>query len=116
MKEITLTLPDKAYEQLTIDAAAAQKSPEQWILDKLFAAPESRPDPPETHTLLAVALDTLGFQRLAPVKARRLSELLSLRKAHALSDEETAELHALLAEADALELASLRHLATTLAH
>lgn len=116
MKEVILTLPDKAYEQLAIDAATAQKSPEQWILDKLFAAPESRPEPPEPHTLLAAALDTLGFQRLAEEKARRLSELLLLRKAHSLSDEETAELHALLAEADALELTSLQRLAATLAH
>jgi hypothetical protein len=116
MKEVLLTLPDKAYEQLTIDAAAAQKSPEQWILDKLFATPESQPVPPEPQTLLAAALDTLGFQRLVPEKARRLSDLLSLRKAHALSEEETAELHALLAEADALELASLQRLAATLAH
>lgn len=116
MKEVILTLPDKAYEQLARDAATAQKSPEQWILDKLFAAPESRPEPPEPHTLLAAALDTLGFQRLAEEKARRLSELLLLRKAHSLSDEETAELHALLAEADALELTSLQRLAATLAH
>ncbi len=104
MKEVILTLPDKAYELLAIDAAAAQKSPEQWILDKLFAAPESQPEPPEPHTLLAAALDTLGFQRLAAEKAGRLSELLARRKAHSLADEETAELHALLAEADALEL------------
>ena len=116
MKEVTLTLPDKAYEQLAIDAAAAQKSPEQWILDKLFAASESQPEPPETHMLLAAALDTLGFQRLAAEKARRLSELLSRRKAHILSDEDTAELNALLVEADALELASLQRLAATLAH
>lgn len=116
MKEVTLTLPDKAYEQLAIDAAAAHKSPEQWILDKLFAVPASQPEPPETHTLLAAALDTLGFQRLAVEKARRLNELLSRRKAHSSSDEETAELHALLAEADALELTSLQRLAATLAH
>ncbi|MGE0821271.1 MAG: hypothetical protein AB7G75_17315 [Candidatus Binatia bacterium] len=107
MKEVTLTLSDKAYEQLAINAAAARKSPEQWILDKLFTEPESLPVLPETHTLLAAALDTLGFQRLAPEKARRLSELLSLRKTRVLSDEETAELHALFAEADTLELASL---------
>ena len=116
MKEVILALPDKAYEQLAIDAAAAHKSPEQWILDKLFAEPESQPVPPEPHTLLAAALDTLGFQRLAAEKARRLSELLSLRKAHSLADEETAELHALLAEAEALELTSLQRLAATLAH
>ena len=116
MKEVILTLPDKAYEQLAIDAAAAQKSPEQWILDKLFAAPESQPVPLATQTLLAAALDTLGFQRLAMEKAGRLSELLSLRKARALSEEETTELHALLAEADALDLSSLQRLAATLAH
>lgn len=113
MKEVILTLPDKAYEQLAVDAAAAKQSPEQWILDKISAAPES---PPEPHTLLAAALDTLGFQRLAAEKAGRLSELLACRKAHPLADEETAELHALLAEADALELTSLQRLAATLAH
>jgi len=116
MKEVILTLPDKAYEQLAIDAAAAQKSPEQWILDKLFAAPGSQSVPPESHTLLAAALDTLGFQRLAREKAERLSELLSRHKTHALSEEENAALYALLAEADALELASLQRLAATLAH
>jgi len=116
MKEVILTLPDKAYEQLAIDAAAVHKSPEQWILDRLFAESESQATPPEIHTLLTAALDTLGFQRLAPEKAKQLSALLSLRKVHPLSDKETAELNALLAEADALELASLQRLAATLAH
>ena len=116
MKEVILTLPDKAYEQLATDAAAVHKSPEQWILDRLFAESESQAAPPEIHTLLTAALDTLGFQRLASEKAKQLSELLSLRKARPLSDKETAELNALLAEADALELASLQRLAAILAH
>lgn len=115
MKEVTLTLPDKTYERLVAVAAVAQKSPEQWIFDKLFAEPDSPPEPTENHVLLAAALDTLGFQRLAPQKARRLSDLLALRKAQPLSHEESAELQALLAEADALELASLQRLAATLA-
>ena len=116
MKEVILTLPDKAYERLAADAASAQKSPEQWILDKLFAEPESQAVPTESHALLTAALDTLGFQRLAPEKAKQLSELLALRKAQPLSSEETTKLHALLAEADALELESLQRLAATLAH
>ena len=40
MKELTITLPDPAYEQLMADASAAHKSPEQWIVDKLFLEPE----------------------------------------------------------------------------
>ena len=33
MKEVILTLADNAYEQLVVQAAVAQKSPEQWIVD-----------------------------------------------------------------------------------
>lgn len=116
MKEVILTLPDKAYERLVANAALAKKSPEQWIFDKLFAEPASPTEPTESHTLLAAALDSLGFQRLAPEKARRLSELLALRKTQSLSNEETTELQVLLAEAEALELTSLQRLAATLAH
>jgi len=111
MKEMLLHLPDQDYERLIAEATAAHKSPEQWILDRLF--PESPPSlaAAEPHLLLTAALDMLGFQRLAPDKARRLSELLTLRKAHPLSNAETDELQALMTEANTLELGSLQHLA-----
>jgi hypothetical protein len=109
MKELLLHLPDHAYEQLVMEAAAAEKSPEQWLLDRLFAQP-----PPlatvEPHTLLAAALDALGFQRLEPEKARRLSMLLEARKARALSHDEADELRALMTEAEALEIEGLQRL------
>jgi hypothetical protein len=44
----------------------------------------------------------------------RLSELLAVRKARSLCSDETAELNALMAEADALELKGLKRSATTL--
>jgi hypothetical protein len=109
MKELLLHLPDHAYERLVMEAAAAQQSPEQWLLDRLVA-----PSPPGTvtvpHTLLVAALDALGFQRLALEKATRLSILLEARHARALSPDEADELHALMTEADALELAGLQRL------
>ena len=37
MKELLLHLPDHAYERLVREAAAAQQSPEQWLLDRLLA-------------------------------------------------------------------------------
>jgi hypothetical protein len=67
-----------------------------------------------SYLLLAAALDALGFKHLQPQKARRLSELLAVRKARSLSSDEIAELNALMAEADALESESLEHLATTI--
>jgi len=110
MKELLLHLPDHAYERLVMEAAAAQQSPEQWLLDRLLA-----PSPPVAmaapHTLLAAALDALGFQRLAPEKATRLSTLLEARHTRALSPDEADELHALMAEADTLELEGLQRLA-----
>jgi hypothetical protein len=112
MKELTITLPDPAYDRLMADAAAAHKSPEQWIVDKLFLEPE--PQSAMNETLLTAALDVLGFKRLAKVKNKRLSELLSIRKERPLSSEETSELNALMAEADALELDSLQRLAVAL--
>ena len=114
MKEVTLTLPDKTYERLMADAASAHQSPEQWIIDKLFTEPGWQTATAELHTLLAAALDALGFRRLEPEKAKRLSELLHVRKERPLSSEETAELNALMAKADALELESLQRLAATL--
>lgn len=98
------------------DAASAHKSPEQWIVDRLFAEEGSHTAAHDSHVLLAAALDALGFKRLAPEKAKRLSELLHVRKERLLSDDETTELTALLAEADALELESLQRLAATLEH
>jgi hypothetical protein len=116
MKEVILTLPDKTYEQLVADAASAQKSPEQWIMDRLLTEQSTQIAAAELHTLLAAALDALGFQRLEPEKTERLSGLLRVRKERPLSGEETAELHTLMAEADALELESLQRLAAALEH
>jgi hypothetical protein len=117
MKEMTLTLPDQAYERLVAVAALDHKSPEQWILDRLLVGH----DTPEVTTaelpaLLAAALDALGFQRLDPEKTRRLSELLRVRKERLLSGEEAAELNMVMTAAEALELESLQRLAAALEH
>jgi len=111
MKEMVLHLSDQTYERLITEAAAAQKSPEQWVLERLFAAPSPPATTLEPHTLLAAALDALGFRRLAPEKAQRLSTLLAMRRTRALGHEEAEELHALMTEAEALELESLQRLA-----
>jgi hypothetical protein len=66
MKQIILHLSDTTYEQIAAEAGSAHKSPEQWILDRLFAEPSPSAPMAEPHTLLAAALDALGFQRLAP--------------------------------------------------
>jgi hypothetical protein len=114
MKEIILHLPDNTYEQLMAEAASAHMSLEQWIIDEISTPPSSKASVEEAHMVLAAALDALGFKRLQPKKARRLSELLAVRKARSLSSDEIAELNALMAEADALELESLERLATTI--
>jgi hypothetical protein len=107
VKEVILHLPDQTYEWLKAEAASAHTSLEQWILDKLSTAPGSKASVAEPHVLLAAALDALGFKRLQPEKAQRLSELLAVRKVRSLSNGETGELNTLMAEANALELASL---------
>jgi hypothetical protein len=114
MKEMILRLPDTTYERIIAEAASARKSPEQWILDRLFTEPSPSATVAEPHTLLAAALDSLGFKRLEPEKAKRLSALLQVRKARALSHDEADELHALMAEADSLEVESLQRLAAAL--
>jgi hypothetical protein len=114
MKEMILHLPDDTYAWLITEATSAQKSPEQWILDKLFGDPRLSATTAEPHALLAAALDALGFQRLALEKAERLSTLLEVRKARPLSGDEADELHTLMTEADALELESLQRLAAML--
>lgn len=114
MKEVILTLPDETYERLVADAASAHKSPEQWIVDRLFTEQGPQAAVAEPHTLLAAALDALGFKRLEPEKAKRLSELLNVRKERSLSSDEAVELKALMTEADALELESLQRLAAAL--
>src|SRR5262249_31178504 len=114
MKELLLHLPDHAYERLVMEAAAAQQSPEQWLLDRLLAQSPPPAAVTEPHALLAAALDALGFQRLAPEQATRLSTLLEARKARALSHDEANELHALMTAADALELESLQRLAAAM--
>lgn len=116
MKEVLLTLPEKTYERLVADAVSAHKSPEQWIMDRLFTEQDVRIAAAELHILLTAALDALGFHRLEPEKAKRLSELLQVRKERPLSSDATAELNALMAEAEVLELASLQRLAATLEH
>ena len=60
--------------------------------------------------MLAAALDILGFERLEPEKASRLSALLKIRKERPLTSEETSELQTLMDTANALELASLQRL------
>ncbi len=114
MKEITLHLPDTTYERIAAEAGSAHKSPEQWILDRLFPEPSPLDPVTEPHMLLAAALDSLGFQRLEPEKAKRLSALLQVRKSRALSHDEAQELHALMSEAKALEVESLQRLAAEL--
>lgn len=114
MKEMVLHLPERTYERLVAEATAAHKSPEQWILDRLFPELPLAVPMEESHVLLTAALDTLGFQRLAFEKATRLSKLLQARKAHPLSPDEASELQTLMAEAEALELTSLQRLAETL--
>jgi hypothetical protein len=102
MKAMTLHLPEHLYEQIIMEAAAAQKSPEQWIIDRLFTDAHLPETVTEPHTLLAAALEALGFRRLEPRKAQRLSALLTLRKHHPLSPDEADELQTLMTEADAL--------------
>ncbi len=114
MREIILTLSDIAYEQLIANATAVHKSPEQWIVDKLLVEQSTQIAIIEPQVLLTAALDALGFQRLELEKAHRLSELLQVRKQRELSEDEIVELNGLLAEADALEVESLRRLAATL--
>jgi hypothetical protein len=114
MKEIISHLPDKTYEQLMAEAASARMSLEHWIVDEISTAASPKAAVEEAHMLLAAALDALGFERLQPEKAPRLRELLAVRKARARSRDETAELNALMAEADALELEGMERLATTL--
>ena len=114
MKEMILHLPDQTYERLVARATAAHKSPEQWLVEHL--APDLSPQhhEDETHALLAAALDALGFKRVEPETAQRLSQLLDLRKKRTLSHDETDELRALMTEADALEVESLQRLAAAL--
>ena len=114
MREVILHLPDATYEQLAVEAAAVHKPLEQWIVDVLTTDAGGLAHPAESHEMLAAALDALGFERLEPEKASRLSTLLKSRKERPLSSDETAELQTLMATANALELASLQRLAATL--
>jgi hypothetical protein len=114
MRQVVLHLPDTIYDRLAKEATASDKPLEQWIIDLLTADMTSVSRATESHEMLAAALDALGFQRLDPVKARRLSVLLTHRQERPLSDDETAELQTLMVEADALELVSLQRLAAAL--
>ena len=114
MKAVLLTLPDKTYERLVAEAALAHQAPEQWIADRFFAERGPEATAAEPPTLLAAALDALGFRRLEPERTKRLSEVLNVRKERPLSGDEAAELNALMTEAEVLELESLQRLAATL--
>jgi hypothetical protein len=113
MKDVILHLPDTTYAQLLAAASSSRMSVEQWIIQTISTATSLNAPVEDAHELLSAALDALGFQRLQPDKARRLSELLAVRKVRSLSSDETTELNALMAAAEALELASLERLATT---
>jgi hypothetical protein len=113
MKEIILHLPDRTYEQLMAEASSAHMSVEQWIINEISTATSPGTAVEEAHILLSAALEALGFKRLQPEKARRLSELLAARKERSLSGDETAELNALMTAADTLEVQSLERLAIT---
>ena len=114
MREVLLHLPDATYERLAEEAAAVHKPLEQWIIDVLTADPGASAQAAESHDMLAAALDILGFERLEPEKASRLSALLKIRKERPLTSEETSELQTLMDTANALELASLQRLAVAL--
>jgi hypothetical protein len=114
VREILLHLPDATYERLAEAAAAVHKPLEQWIIDVLTADAGASAHAGEAHDMLAAALDALGFERLDPEKASRLSALLKIRKERPLTSEETAELQTLMDAANALELASLQRLAAAL--
>ena len=110
MHEVILHLPDVTYERLAEVAAAVHKPLEQWIIDVLTADAGGSAHATESHDTLAAALDILGFERLEPEKASRLSALLKIRKERPLTSEETSELQTLMDTANALELASLQRL------
>lgn len=114
MREVILQLPDATYERLADAAATVQKPLEQWIIEVLTRNAGKAAYPAASHEMLAAALEVLGFERLAPEKADRLSALLQRRKERSLSGDETAELQTLMTEADTLEFASLERLAATL--
>lgn len=112
MREVLLHLPDTTYQRLAEKAAAVHKPLEQWIIDVLTVDAGGSVHVPESYDMLTAALDVLGFERLEPERASRLSTLLESRQEHSLSSDETAELQTLMAVANALELASLYRLTT----
>jgi hypothetical protein len=114
VREVILHLPDATYERLAETAAAVHKPLEQWIIDVLTTDTGASAHTVESHDMLAAALDALGFERLEPEKASRLSALLKSRKERTLTGAETAELQTLMDAAHALELASLQCLAAAL--
>ena len=107
-------MSDATHKQDTAEPAAVHKPLEPWIVDVLAADTGEAIHIAAFHDRLAAALDTLGFERLDPEKASRLSVLLKSRKEHPLTSDETAELQTLIATANALELASLQRLAAAL--
>jgi hypothetical protein len=114
VRAVLLHLPDATYERLAKEAAAVHKPLEQWIIDVLTADARASAHAAESHDMLVATLDALGFERLEPEKASRLSVLLKSRKERSLTRDETAELRGLMAAANALKLASLQHLTAAL--
>jgi hypothetical protein len=112
--KVILHLPDATYERLAEAAAAVHKPLEQWLVDIVAATTRASAYPDESHDMLAAVLDVLGFERLEPEKASRLSVLLQSRQERPLTSDETAELQTLMDTANALELASLQRLAVAL--
>jgi len=70
--------------------------------------------PEEIRRLTQTALETLGFKRLPPKKAARLSRLLKLHKQKRLTPKQRREFEALMAEADELELNNLERVVAQL--
>jgi hypothetical protein len=114
VREVIRHLPDATYQRLAEKAAAVHKPLEQWIIDVLAADTGASAHAAESHDMLAAALDVLGFERLAPEKASRLSALLKSRQERPLTSDKAAELQTLMDATNTLELASLQRLAVAL--
>lgn len=70
--------------------------------------------PEDIRRLTQAALEGLGFKRLSPKKAARLSRLLKLQKEERLTPKQHREFEALMAEVDNLELNNLERVVAQL--
>jgi len=66
--------------------------------------------PEDIRRLTRTALEALGFKRLPPQRAARLSRLLKLHKEERLTPKQHREFEALMAETDELELNNLERI------